>query len=62
MKKVKSSMAVPMAAALALLSLGALPASAQQAGSSEERPWARGIPPDKQKTALELFRAGNTLL
>lgn len=51
-----------MAAALALLMLGALPASAQQAASSEERPWARGVPPDQQKKALELFRAGNTLL
>lgn len=62
MKKVKSSFSVPMAAALALLMLGALPASAQQAGSNEERPWARGVPPDQQKKALELFRAGNTLL
>jgi tetratricopeptide (TPR) repeat protein len=51
-----------MAAALALLLLGALPASAQQATSGEERPWARGVPPDQQKKALELFRAGNTLL
>lgn len=51
-----------MAAALALLMLGALPASAQQAASGDERPWARGVPPDQQKKALELFRAGNTLL
>lgn len=62
MKKVQSRISVFLAAALALLVLGALPASAQQAGSSEERPWARGVSPDKQKTALELFRAGNTLL
>ena len=62
MKKVKSSISVPLAAALALLLFGALPASAQQAGSGEERPWARGVPPDQQKKALELFRAGNTLL
>lgn len=62
MKKVTSSMAVPLAAVLALVVLGALPASAQQASSGEERPWARGVPPDQQKKALELFRAGNTLL
>jgi len=60
--KVKSRFTVPLAAALALLVLGALPASAQQASPAEERPWARGIPADKQKKALELFRAGNTLL
>lgn len=62
MKKVTSSMAVPLAAVLALVVLGALPASAQQASSGDERPWARGVPPDQQKKALELFRAGNTLL
>jgi tetratricopeptide (TPR) repeat protein len=61
-KKVKSRKAVPLAVALALLALGALPASAQQAGPADERPWARGVSPDRQKKALELFRAGNTLL
>jgi hypothetical protein len=34
--------------------------SLQQGG--ENRPWAAGISPDKQKIALNLFREGNGLL
>lgn len=57
-----SRIAVPMAATLALLVLGATPALAQQPKPGEERPWAQGVSPENQKTALELFRAGNVLL
>jgi hypothetical protein len=57
-----SRTAVPLATALALLVLGATPAVAQQQKPAEERPWAQGVSPEKQKAALELFRAGNTLL
>lgn len=51
-----------LAVALALLTVWAGPAAAQEARAAEERPWAQGVPADKQKAALELFRAGNTLL
>lgn len=52
-----------LATALALVALWVTPASAQQPPKpAEERPWAQGIPAEKQKAALELFRSGNTLL
>jgi hypothetical protein len=43
---------------LVMLALGALTAFAQEA----ERPWAKGIPPARQKEALEIFRQGNGAL
>lgn len=57
-----SRITVFLATVLALGVLGATPAWAQQQKPGEERPWAQGVPPDKQKAALELFRTGNTLL
>jgi hypothetical protein len=51
-----------LALTLALLALWAPPVAAQEPRPGEERPWAKGVPADKQKRALELFRAGNTLL
>jgi hypothetical protein len=56
-----SRIAVSLAAALALGVLGATPAYAQPK-PAEERPWAKGVSAESQKSALELFRAGNTLL
>jgi hypothetical protein len=53
---------VPLAVTLALLVMGATPALAQQQKPPEERPWAQGVSAEKQKAALELFRAGNILL
>lgn len=57
---------ISLMVALALVSLSATPAAAQQSelgsGSSQERPWAKGVPPDKQAAALALFRDGNFLL
>lgn len=47
--------AVKAAALLAALALGA-------AAAEPERPWARGVPADKQRVALELFRDGNAAL
>ncbi|WP_225410211.1 PEGA domain-containing protein [Stigmatella hybrida] len=47
------------ALALVWLLCWAAPVFAQ---GGAERPWAQGVSPDKQKTALELFRAGNALL
>jgi tetratricopeptide (TPR) repeat protein len=48
---------------LALGVLGPVPALAQQQPQPpQERPWAKGVTPENQKSALELFRAGNTLL
>ncbi|WP_224372455.1 PEGA domain-containing protein [Hyalangium versicolor] len=61
-----SRTAVFLATVLSLVALGATPALAQQQPQqqkpAEERPWAKGVPPEKQKAALELFRTGNTLL
>src|SRR5689334_15714480 len=34
-------------------------ATAQQ---GEDRPWAKGVSPDEQKAALDLFNEGNNLL
>jgi hypothetical protein len=51
-----------LAMVMALLSLWAVPVTAQESRPGEERPWARGVPADNQKRALELFRAGNALL
>lgn len=48
-----------MALALVWLLCWAAPVFAQ---AGAERPWAQGVSPEKQKTALELFRAGNALL
>jgi hypothetical protein len=50
-------------AALCLLLASAL-ASAQSSldNSKGERPWARGVPADKQRVALDLFRDGNGAL
>ncbi|MDC0713222.1 PEGA domain-containing protein [Stigmatella sp. ncwal1] len=45
-----------------LLLAWASPVSAQQLSTGTERPWAKGVSQEKQKTALELFRAGNALL
>ncbi|MFO0596129.1 MAG: hypothetical protein U0228_12510 [Myxococcaceae bacterium] len=45
-----------------LLSCLALPAAAQPAGSEPERPWAKGVPKDKQTKAIALFREGNAAL
>jgi tetratricopeptide (TPR) repeat protein len=56
-----SRIAVSLAVALALGVLGPRPALAQ-AKPAEERPWAKGVSQENQKSALELFRAGNTLL
>ncbi|MFL5343922.1 MAG: hypothetical protein ACJ8AT_03980 [Hyalangium sp.] len=44
--------------------LRATPAAAQQPelGVGAERPWAKGVPQDKQVAALALFRDGNFLL
>jgi hypothetical protein len=57
---------ISLVVALALVSLRATPAAAQQSelGSAgpQERPWAQGVPPDKQAAALALFREGNLLL
>jgi len=47
--------AVKATVLLAVLALGA-------AAAEPERPWARGVPPDKQRVALELFRDGNAAL
>ncbi|HEX8697848.1 MAG TPA: hypothetical protein VF815_03335 [Myxococcaceae bacterium] len=58
----KSRIAVSLSAVLVLGALGPVPALAQQAKPAEERPWAKGVSPENQKSALELFRAGNTLL
>ncbi|MDY7227294.1 hypothetical protein [Hyalangium rubrum] len=44
------------------LALWTAPSAAQQGPASEERAWAKGVPPESQKRALELFRQGNTLL
>ncbi len=57
-----SRIAVSLSVALALGVLGPVPALAQQPRPAEERPWARGVSQENQKAALELFRAGNTLL
>lgn len=47
-------------AALAAVLVGlAAPAAAQDA---DERPWAKGVSPDEQRTALALFRDGNAAL
>jgi hypothetical protein len=52
--------------ALAWVSLRATPAAAQPSelggGGAQERPWAKGVPSDKQSAALALFREGNLLL
>lgn len=57
---------ISLMVALALGSLSATPAAAQQSdlggGGSQERPWAKGVPADKQAAALALFRDGNFLL
>lgn len=37
-------------------------AAAAQKAAEPERPWARGVSPDRQKRALELFRDGNAAL
>ncbi|HEY3445816.1 MAG TPA: hypothetical protein VGK67_05590 [Myxococcales bacterium] len=50
-----SSTAAAMAAML--LTLAARPAAAQ-----DENPWAKGVSPEAQKTALALFREGNAAL
>ncbi|MEW5743339.1 MAG: PEGA domain-containing protein [Myxococcota bacterium] len=42
-----------------LLAFGA---AAQGKAAEPERPWARGVSPEKQKRALELFRDGNAAL
>ncbi|HEY7955326.1 MAG TPA: hypothetical protein VII38_08530 [Polyangia bacterium] len=53
---------------VALAVLVALPAWAQSEmkselpASSQDRPWAKGVSPDAQKAANELFRQGNDLL
>ncbi len=48
--------------ALALLALGAPPAAAQGRQAEAERPWAQGIPQEKQEAALALFREANSLV
>jgi tetratricopeptide (TPR) repeat protein len=57
---------ISLVLALALGSLRATPAAAQSSelggGGAQERPWAKGVPPDKQSAALALFREGNLLL
>jgi hypothetical protein len=57
---------ISLMVALALVSLSATPAAAQQSdlggGGAQERPWAKGVPADKQAAALALFRDGNFLL
>lgn len=57
---------ISLMVALALVGLWAPPAAAQQSelggGGAQERPWAKGVPPDKQSAALALFREGNLLL
>ncbi|MBL9038305.1 MAG: PEGA domain-containing protein [Archangium sp.] len=45
----------------------AVPVMAQQPTTLDstveaERPWAKGVPPDNQRAALQLFREGNVLL
>ena len=49
-----------------MLMLGASSALAQQTNldnnAAGDRPWAKGVWPEKQKKALELFREGNTAL
>jgi hypothetical protein len=59
---VKSRIAFSLSVVLALGVLGPVSALAQQAKPAEERPWAKGVSAENQKSALELFRAGNTLL
>jgi hypothetical protein len=51
-----------LAMLLALAALWAPPVAAQESRAGEERPWAKGVPPEKQRQALEVFRAGNALL
>jgi hypothetical protein len=57
---------ISLLVALALVCLRATPAVAQQSelggGGTQERPWAKGVAPDKQSAALALFRDGNLLL
>ncbi|WP_224248329.1 hypothetical protein [Hyalangium gracile] len=54
---------ISLMVALALVTLGATPAAAQQPElGTGERPWAKGVPQDKQTAALALFRDGNFLL
>jgi hypothetical protein len=51
--------------ALVLVASWAGPAAAQQGpelGTGAQRPWARGVPPQKQEAALALFREGNIFL
>jgi hypothetical protein len=59
---VKSRIALSLSVVLALAALAPAPALAQQAKPAEDRPWAKGVSAENQKSALELFRAGNTLL
>jgi tetratricopeptide (TPR) repeat protein len=57
---------ISLMVALVLVCLRATPAEAQQSelggGGAQERPWAKGVPPEKQSAALALFREGNFLL
>ncbi|MBN1205893.1 MAG: hypothetical protein JXB05_13335 [Myxococcaceae bacterium] len=56
---------IVLTAALVLLASWAGPAAAQQKpelGAGAQRPWAQGVPPEKQEAALKLFREGNILL
>jgi hypothetical protein len=57
---------ISLMVALTLVALSATPAAAQQSdlggGGAQERPWAKGVPADKQAAALALFRDGNFLL
>ena len=46
-----------------LLAVAAAPASAQDlSGEAGERPWAKGVSPQDQERATELFKRGNDLL
>lgn len=52
-----------MHARLAVIAALLVAASAAAQGKAEpERPWAKGVSPDKQRRALELFRDGNAAL
>jgi tetratricopeptide (TPR) repeat protein len=57
---------ISLTVALAVVCLRATPAAAQQAeleiGGTQERPWAKGVPQDKQAAAAVLFHEGNLLL
>ncbi len=54
--------AAPAPAAVPALPPMPPPPGAMPAASAPERPWARGVPRDAQKRALELFQEGNALL